>query len=274
MLVGAATNVGKREHNEDVYCSDEQLRLWLVADGMGGYQAGEVASDIACKSISRQVYEGVALNDAVANAHHEIIAAGQEGIGVPGMGSTIVAVQFSADSYQVSWVGDSRIYRYFNHQLSQLSTDHSVVQELVDAGIVAPEDALNHPQRNLVTQALGVLNLDAVAVDSQTREPVSGERILLCSDGLSDVLDESQIADILGANTDNQIAADKLCQQAVEQGGSDNVTVVVITVTDDDIELSIEQTKKAEPISKRLFFALLGGLSAVALIWLLQKYLT
>lgn len=225
---GHGTHVGlRRPHNEDTYCAEPELGLWLVADGMGGHELGEVASALARDTVAQFVNEGQGLSDAITQADRHIIHHSQaRGQSVP-MGTTVVAVKISGNEYEGAWVGDSRIYRW-NGSLTQLSSDHSYVQELIEQGAISAEQARTHPNRNVVTQALGVTEPESLKVEtvSGTLEP--GEYLLLCSDGLTEEVDDDGIAAILDQNLSPQECVDHLILAALDHGGSDNVTVVLL----------------------------------------------
>lgn len=223
-----------RTNNEDAFCREPELGLWVVADGMGGHEAGEVASAIAIKSIVSKVRLGKDLGEAIQSAHHNIIRGGRRGLGAKGMGSTVVALHSSDTHYQIAWVGDSRAYLWTpggerKGTLEQLTTDHSYVQMLVQAGAISAADAENHPDKNVITQCLGSLELPDVNVDTIEREWQPGQWILLCSDGLTDELEDSQISAILANNPDIEQAAQALLTQALASGGRDNTTLAIIS---------------------------------------------
>ncbi|MEZ5543886.1 MAG: protein phosphatase 2C domain-containing protein [Lysobacteraceae bacterium] len=226
---GHLTHVGlRREHNEDTYYGDAQLGLWLVADGMGGHEFGEVASALARDAIVRNVGNGVTLEDAIRAADREIIAQSQRRTEALPMGTTIAAVRIVDNRYKVAWVGDSRIYLW-NGSLQQISQDHSYVQELIDQGAITPEQARTHPHRNVVTQALGVTDPNSLKVEAVEGELSPGLSLLLCSDGLTEEVDDTQIARILSKrDLTAQECVDQLVFAALEGGGSDNVTVLLI----------------------------------------------
>lgn len=226
---GHLTHVGlRREHNEDTYYGDTQLGLWLVADGMGGHEFGEVASALARDAIVRNIGEGSSLEDAIRAADREIIAQSQRRTEALPMGTTIAAVRIVDNHYKVAWVGDSRVYLW-NGSLKQISQDHSYVQELIDQGAITPEQARTHPHRNVVTQALGVTDPNALKVEAIEGELKPGLSLLLCSDGLTEEVDDTQIARILAKrDLTAQECVDQLVLAALEGGGSDNVTVLLI----------------------------------------------
>jgi protein phosphatase len=274
LAYAAETNSGiVRDHNEDAFFADAHMNLWFVADGMGGHQGGEVASDIARTTISESVKAGNSLSDAIQKAHREIIASSQAGVGFPGMGSTIVALQVEDQDYTVEWVGDSRAYLWNGICLHRISRDHSFVQQLIDQGQISKKDAYSHPKKNLVTQALGVVDLETVQVDSVTRQFHRDDKILLCSDGLTDEVADDQIENILRDCSSEQEAVDKLLEAALNHGGSDNITIVFVSAPDDAEKE--EPVKKVAPPNKKsaiqdmIFYMALGAIAAIAVIFML-----
>ena len=226
---GHLTHVGlRREHNEDTYYGDSQLGLWLVADGMGGHEFGEVASALARDTIVSQVRDGQPLNEAIRTADKEIIRQSQRRSEALPMGTTVVAARVVDSRFEIAWVGDSRIYLW-DGRLHQLSQDHSYVQELIDQGAITPEQARSHPHRNVITQALGVTDPLSLKVEVIQGELKPAMQLLLCSDGLTEEVDDATIATIL-AKTDlsAQECVDQLVLSALDGGGSDNITVVLL----------------------------------------------
>jgi PPM family protein phosphatase len=231
---GASTDVGRmRTNNEDSYLSERPVAA--VADGMGGHNAGEVASAIAIEELAGLrgmgpwPNERAATDDlkrAIVRANRRIreMAAGDRELN--GMGTTLVAVLEDGDSVHLANVGDSRAYLLRQGELSQVTVDHTLVQELVDDGKLSPKDAERHPQRSMITRALGVDH--EVEIDLFTYKLQPGDRLVLCSDGLSDVLNPTQIRNALLRVRDPQKAAERLVAMAVEGGGPDNVTVIVV----------------------------------------------
>lgn len=226
---GHLSHVGlRREHNEDTYYGDGQLGLWLVADGMGGHEFGEVASALARDTIVREVRAGKSLAQSIQAADEEIIKQSRRRAEALPMGTTIAAARVGNDRFEIAWVGDSRIYLW-NDGLRQISQDHSYVQELIDQGAITAEQARNHPHRNVVTQALGVTDPQSLKVETITGELKPGMQLLLCSDGLTEEVDDREIANVL-TKTDlsAQECVDQLVMAALEGGGSDNVTVILV----------------------------------------------
>jgi protein phosphatase len=238
------SDVGRaRTHNEDSFAIDRDLGLIVVADGMGGHEHGEVASELAVRSI-REAVEAVrlepvrddaaamphtrALHDAVESAHAQVLAAIERDAGLTGMGTTVVAMWFRNGVAAVAHVGDSRAYRVGAAGLERLTEDHSWVREQVAAGHLSEAQAREHPLRNVVTQALGGVGAVAVAVGEQEAEP--GDVFLLCSDGLTSMLDDAEIAASLTPGESLEDQCRELVRQANERGGLDNVTVVLVRV--------------------------------------------
>ena len=232
---GARSDVGLvRGHNEDSYLL--QAPLFVVCDGMGGHAAGEVASSIAVKSVGAHApttADDTLLGAAIEAANQDVIDAGERGEGSPGMGCTASAVFIEGSQMAVAHVGDSRVYLLRNGSLVRVTHDHSYVEELVDAGQITADEARTHPSRSVVTRALGS-DPDMYA-DHFTLEVENGDRIIICSDGLSGMIPDSEIEAMAVSSALPQAAADNLVSEALLAGGSDNVTVIVVDVLDDGI---------------------------------------
>jgi PPM family protein phosphatase len=250
---GAATDVGLvRAGNEDSFVAEPMV--FGVADGMGGHQAGEVASDIAARIIRDRLGIGASnvgvVVASVVEANASIYQAAHVSVDHHGMGTTLTAlVVLRADESNVARfalinVGDSRTYLLRNGELHRATVDHSYVQELVNTGHITEDEARTHPRRNIVTRALGIE--PTVRVDTWLVPMVHGDRFILCSDGLVDEVHDDEIAAIALAAADPQAAADQLVAKANANGGRDNVTVVVVDVlqgvepTAEDAELESE----------------------------------
>jgi PPM family protein phosphatase len=244
---GASTDLGRmRSNNEDSYLS--QAPVAAVADGMGGHSAGEVASAIAIEELAALRDQGpweseVAATDdlkrAIVRANRRIRETAASDRRLNGMGTTLVALLEDGDRVHLANVGDSRAYLLRHGELSQVTVDHSLVQELVDEGRLSQKDAERHPQRSVITRALGID--PEVEFDLFTYKLQAGDRLLLCSDGLSDVVEPSQIRNVLLRVRDPQKAADRLVAVANEGGGPDNITVIVVD-TDEGSEAEPETT--------------------------------
>src|SRR5437588_933982 len=237
LRAGGATDVGLvRSHNEDRYLADE--RLFAVADGVGGHKAGEVASQTAVETLQREFTEPTTdgLVDAVKKANRTVWNLAESNRDQRGMGTTLTAIALVDDGGEerlaVVNVGDSRAYLLQQGELEQLTEDHSLVEQLVREGQLTPEEAQVHPQRSIITRALG-LDPD-VEVDSWELTPYKGDRLLLCSDGLTNEVSDDEIASTLRTVSDPEEAARQLVQEARDHGGSDNITCVVVDVVDDD----------------------------------------
>jgi PPM family protein phosphatase len=234
---GASTDVGMvRQQNEDSFLAEETL--FVVADGMGGHNAGEVASALAVTTLKAGARLGIDTTDEfrelVQQANSAIYTASLDDSTQSGMGTTVTAlsiVEGEEPRVLVANVGDSRAYLWRSGALSRLSVDHSYVQELVNEGIITPEAARVHPRRNIVTRALGIDR--SVMVDVFTHFVRTGDRIVLCSDGLVDEVADVEIARVLGQHTDPQETAEALVMVANTNGGRDNTTVIVVDVLDD-----------------------------------------
>ena len=233
--VGAKTDTGRvREANEDAFLVEGPL--FAVADGMGGHLAGDVASRTAVETITTRAEQDSpgdtgSLARLVREANHEIWKKAQSDASLHGMGTTCTLAMLDGSILHIAHVGDSRAYLFRDGDLSQLTEDHTLVGRMVREGRLRPDEAEHHPQRSIITRALGVDS--DVAVDTQTIELREGDRVLLCSDGLSSMVERESIAAVLGDNADPQEASERLVHLANEAGGEDNITVVVIEVAGD-----------------------------------------
>ena len=230
---GSRTDIGLvRSHNEDSFLV--QPPAFAICDGMGGHAAGEVASSIAVETIGSKLplhADDVLLGAAVEAANLAVIQGANEGLGKPGMGCTASCVLIENGKMAIAHVGDSRIYLLHHGTLVRLTHDHSYVEELVDAGEITADEARVHPSRSVVTRALGS-DPDMYA-DHFTLDVTVGDRIVLCSDGLSSMVEDSEMEAIAVSSATPQMAADNLMSAALAAGGHDNVTIVVVDVTDD-----------------------------------------
>lgn len=240
--MASATDCGRvRSQNEDSLTANSDLAYAVLADGMGGYNAGEVASRIAVATVDAEMRqlgrEGnlarmsaarleVTVSSHVMAANAAIYRAAREQPAFSGMGTTLVMALWHAESVVIAHVGDSRLYRMRGNTLVQLTRDHSFLQEQIDLGLIDRAHARHAPSRNLVTRALGV---DAqVQVDVHTHTAQAGDLYLLCSDGLSDMLDDHAMTATLSAGTrDLGRTAEDLVRQANENGGRDNISVIL-----------------------------------------------
>jgi serine/threonine protein phosphatase PrpC len=229
------TDAGKvRQNNEDALLAGggEDETLFVVADGIGGFEAGEVASSLAVE-VLKGLRPDEPFKTAIAEANRRILAAGRSDQKLSGMGTTVVAIRFGGTQREpvaeVAHVGDSRAYLVRGGEMRPITEDHSLVAELVRSGDLTRDQAAAHPQKNLITRALGAE--EEVNVDTTVLPIGTGDRVLLCSDGLSDMVSEARISEILLESSDNpERAARGLLSAALDAGGNDNITVVVVDV--------------------------------------------
>jgi len=259
------TDTGRvRDHNEDAIGSNADIGLMVLADGMGGYSAGEVASGIAVEIVSQLASEGadrerrgdidphsgmmrqsIVLRDAVYRANKIIYQTAQSQTQCEGMGTTIVACMFYDDKVSIAHVGDSRAYRLRGGQFDQVTLDHSLLQELVDRGFYSAEEAQRSTNRNYVTRALGVE--PTVEVEVHEHEVLPDDIYLLCSDGLPDMVEDDDIHLTISTFNDSlDVVGQQLVDLANDHGGNDNVSVM------------LAQVKEAFPAKKGLFAKIVG----------------
>ncbi len=243
--VGVATDKGQvREGNEDAYLVEPPL--YAVADGMGGHRGGEVASQLALETIADLFRKGdVPLVDQVRRANRAVFERSGEDRSVAGMGTTLTAALVHGEQAHVLHVGDSRAYLLRAGAFRQLTEDHTLVNRMVKAGEITPEEAEVHPHRNVITRSLGT-EAD-VDVDEQEVGLLDGDQLVLCSDGLTGMLSEGQIQAILEAATSAQEAADRLVRAANRAGGVDNITVVVLSIAEGEPEEGEESPAPGVP---------------------------
>ncbi|MFD2836826.1 PP2C family protein-serine/threonine phosphatase [Azotobacter vinelandii] len=216
-----------RKCNEDALLCCPQLCLWAVADGMGGHGRGELASALALETLHRLVACGQDLRSAVQGADAAVLAAAETRVGGYGMGASLVAVRFAGADFQLAWAGDSRAYRIGGDSIRQLTRDHTWVQTMVDAGRLTQEEASRHPLRNLVTRCLG-LNHDMLAVELVQGRLDQGERLLLCSDGLTRELSDARIQHLCAHTLSLDTLVGALVGAAERMGGSDNISCIAL----------------------------------------------
>lgn len=225
------THVGKvRRQNEDAAWYDEKRGVFAVADGMGGHLAGEVASGMAIEAVQNMAQKNefasiTVMREAVMSAHEAITRHAQKNPACMGMGTTLSVMWRGGHYMYIAHVGDSRIYRFRNDELEQITQDHSLVEELVRARIITREEARTHPRRNIITRALGTQgdNLpDLLAADIKP-----GDLWLLCTDGLCGMISDEEIARVLSSGATLEMMAGSLIEKALDAGGRDNVTLVL-----------------------------------------------
>ena len=240
------TDVGlMRDHNEDAIDIETSLGLAILADGMGGHRGGEVASAITVStiysSLSKKLktikegdvddktgysMESMTIHNAIMLANHNVFNSSSENEQYRGMGTTVVVVLFYDNRFSVAHVGDSRLYRIRDGVLEQVTQDHSLMQELIDRGFYTPEQARESLNKNLVTRAIGID--EDVRIDIQEDVAQTDDIYLLCSDGLSDMIKDDMIHDIIKRNIDNlERATTELIEEANRHGGKDNISVIL-----------------------------------------------
>lgn len=268
---GSRTDIGcLRDHNEDSLVVTPPL--FAVADGMGGHAAGEVASEIAVRVLSELAPEhpdGEALGRAIEEANRAVIQAAREGRGRQGMGTTMTAAMLEGERLVIAQVGDSRAYLLHQGKLQQLTRDHSLMADMIEAGQLTPEEARTHPQRSVITRALGSdahLHPDIYEINVET-----GDRLLICSDGLSGMIFDDQIENTLRRVQDPQRCASQLVNEAIAAGGHDNVTVIVADVTG-YAEVRRKKLARKTKLSIALVLVLFAAIVAGA-AWGTQTYL-
>lgn len=240
------TDVGLvRDHNEDSIGENRDLGLAVLADGMGGHRGGEVASAIAVSTILESLdnelkniksgdidevtgyrLESIAVNDAVTKANENVFTSSNENSQYRGMGTTVVVLLFHDNHFTVAHVGDSRLYRYRDNELVQITRDHSLMQELVDKGFYTKEQARESLNKNLVTRAIGAE--ESVQVDIHEDAALPEDIYLLCSDGLTDMLEDEVIQNTITDNSEDlEKIATELIRLSNESGGKDNISVIL-----------------------------------------------
>lgn len=239
----AKTDTGKlRERNEDLYYFDAQLQLFAITDGMGGHESGDIASRLALEIIQKWAQAQVSphtdlgpmkrlevLTELAEEANQQIYSASESSSKARGMGTTLIAgfVTFSYLTYV--HVGDSRLYVLRDEKLTQITTDDSFVQKMVEKGEITVEESRTHEKRNIITKAIGLM--PTVAVNADAYPLVPGDIVLACTDGLHDlIIDDREIAEIILAADDIETAGERLINKALDYGGTDNVTVLLVAV--------------------------------------------
>ncbi|MDT8410639.1 MAG: protein phosphatase 2C domain-containing protein [Wenzhouxiangellaceae bacterium] len=218
-----------RPSNQDRVLARPEIGLWVVADGMGGHAGGAQASRLACEAVEEAVGHGMPLEDAFEVAHARVRDAQSKASSLADMGTTLVAVLEREQAYDLAWVGDSRAYRYraSNGQFECLSQDHNLAGRLVRNGSITIEQARSHPHRHILTDCIGQ-RVGLPTVESHAHEWQAGDRLLLCSDGLSGELPDEEIAQWLTSIRSPKAVTEKLIHRALEAGGRDNISLIVL----------------------------------------------
>ncbi len=237
MEISSATSIGCiRSLNEDSFFVSEpdntDTVFAIVADGMGGHNAGEVASENAVEILKKDIQERHGespeniLIGAISEANTKIYEMSKKGKELSGMGTTITACVIEKNTVTAAQVGDSRLYLIRGDEINQITKDHSLVEMLIDSGAITKEEAKNHPQKNVITRAIGTD--ETVEADFYEFKTKKGDVILLCSDGLVNMLDDTEILSVVKSSGDFKSAANTLVENAEKAGGTDNITVVLI----------------------------------------------
>lgn len=262
----AKTDTGAvREHNEDAFHADQERGIVVVADGMGGYAAGEVASAIVVQTLAELQPNAEALVAALVECHQRIVNHALAHPESKGMGAAVVAARVSASQVAVCWAGDARAYLLHpGRGLTAVSRDHSYVQLLLSQGQLTEAQARTHPDRHLVTQCLGI---NPPQPELTTASWTRGDWLLLCSDGLTDELDDAAIGQILRDAGDIDAAADRLIDAALAAGGRDNITVLLVeNLAEPESAASSREAEPDSPINWQPVLLGIGGALLVALL--------
>ena len=268
MRFAALTNVGNRGgENEDALGWSEPDRLWFVADGMGGHAAGQVASGIV-KEVLLQNSGEKDLAALALRAHQAVLAAARSREEWRGMGSTLVAARIDEGMCEVIWVGDSRAYLSRGGKLTPLTRDHSVVEELRREGLLSEAEVRSDPRAGQITRGLG----QESATPSSSQVPLRrGDRIMLCSDGLHDGVSDSAIAELLGRNAEPNAAAAALLEAALEGGGRDNISVIVVDYDGPTASVATRMGRAKRDLIPILIGIVAAVLVILALWWWLPR---
>ena len=241
MKYAVKTDIGKRVHNEDNYLLSDKSEfpmLFAVADGMGGHAAGAVASKLLVEQLAmfdemvEPERELELLRHAIESANLGIYRAAEKDLALSGMGTTLVAALILGREYIAANVGDSRMYQYHDKTLDTVTTDHSLVEQLVLAGAITKDEARVHPQRNIITRAMGVS--PKVDVDLFERVWNPGDILVICSDGLHGSVEDEDMISVLSSNRSLESMCDLLVQLALDNGGTDNITVILVRFEEGD----------------------------------------
>ena len=242
MKFAVKTEIGKRAHNEDSYLlpeGEELPLLFAVADGMGGHAAGAVASGIVVEKLGEtntydfSEHEVEQLIGVIQRANLAVFEAAEADKTLFGMGTTLVCALVLGKSYLAANVGDSRLYYFDGKTLERVTTDHSLVEQLVQSGVITREEAKYHPHRNIITRGIGLS--PAVDVDVFEREWSAGDLLLLCSDGLHGALEDEEIISVLSSDQSLEDMCEALVELALNNGSTDNITLVLILREEGDL---------------------------------------
>jgi len=233
LLVSARSEIGRvRKENEDNYLVSLERDLFVVADGMGGHAGGEVASSIVKRVLNEEITSpdlvadcGKMLLEALLKANDLILRLGQDEAYF-GMGTTVTAALFAQERLYIAHIGDSRAYLFRDNSLQLLTRDHSLVNELLQKGELTQEEAINHPRRNILTRALGTDEVPQIDLYDLLVQP--GDILLLCTDGLYNLVYENELVEILATEENLSTKVERMVNHALERGGNDNITAVLV----------------------------------------------
>lgn len=221
----------QRSNNQDAILVAEAEGIFLLADGMGGHAGGEIASQLACEQVFQALQRGASIVDAVELGHQCILQRGQQQHDLHGMGTTLLCAQSGSDSLRLAWVGDSRIYRLRSGKLQQLSVDHTLVQQLIEREVITASEAITHPQRHLLTQALGQLSGKSPLPSELHVQYRQDDIYLLCSDGVSNMLEPATLSNILNqSQLEFTALAAQLLEAVLATEASDNASAILLKI--------------------------------------------
>jgi protein phosphatase len=256
----------RRRRNEDCHGAEPVSGLWVVADGVGGNVHGDVAAAIAVSTLRERVAAGDGLEQAIARSHAAILQEMHQRDHAEGMGTTVIALRTRGEDYEIAWVGDSRAYLY-DGSLRRLTRDHGPVGEMLARGEITDREAAEHPDRNLLNQSLGISVRMRPAPEVVRGRLQPGNRLLLCTDGLSDELPDREIERLMASSDRPRAQADALLRAALDAGGHDNITAIVVgDRTSGETEPVIDEGRASAPRKRPgplLLLAALAGAAAV-----------
>lgn len=217
-----------RPINQDAIYQNDELGLWIVADGVGGHNGGEVAANFLCRNVPDKLTQGLDAKTALMDTHQQLLMMSQEDRQLENMATTVVIAQHLGTTLNIYWAGDCRAYVMRQGTIRQVTRDHTVVQELLDIGVINSEQIKHHPKRHIITSCIGGRASHAPKIDVASIQCIQGDRILLCSDGLHDDLSEHRIFDVLTHSLQNTEAVHNLVSLAEQQSGIDNISAVIV----------------------------------------------
>lgn len=253
-----------REKNEDSYISNQDDNIWLVADGVGGNESGEFASQLAVQTVERKLRQGKSLISAIQDANNAILSAVMQQADLKGMATTIIGAKFEQHAYQLAWVGDSRAYLIRpNEDIKRITYDHNVAQELFDSGEISEQEMLTHDGQHELTQAIGQMSLlDIPALKGQLS---NGSILLLCTDGLSGVLSENEIFGFVSASESLDGIAENLLDKVLTAGAPDNITFTLI-------QAHIEDSSNTQTVSNDIRINRPNMLNQAPITWFILSF--